>query len=48
VSSADKILSLELDLEPEQRIHLNILIQARQDFATARALEYIDEAGLVD
>jgi len=48
VSLADKIANLELDLEPLQRLHLSILIQARQDYATARSLEYIDEAGMVD
>ena len=48
MSLADEIASMERDLEPVQRVHLNILIQARQDFATARALEYIDPAGLVD
>ena len=42
------ISALEKDLHPWQRVHLWILLQAREDWATARALEYIDERGLVD
>tara|TARA_R100000655_G_scaffold81154_2_gene120604 strand:+ start:377 stop:757 length:381 start_codon:yes stop_codon:yes gene_type:complete len=48
VSLSDEIASLENDLEPVQRLHLSILVQARQDFATARSLEYIDSSGMVD
>jgi hypothetical protein len=36
---------LESDLEPYQRLHLHILIQARQDYLTALHAEYIDEGG---
>lgn len=36
---------LEEDLDPEQRLHLHILIQARQDYLTAMHSEYIDKNG---
>ena len=42
------ITNLEKDLLPWQRVHLWIMLQAREDWATARALEYIDDRGLVD
>lgn len=42
------LATLEDELTPEQRLHLNILVQAREDWATARALEYIDANGYVD
>jgi|TARA_R100000479_G_scaffold55119_1_gene26136 hypothetical protein len=42
------IARLEAELPPAARVHFNILIQAREDWATARALEYIDSNGLVD
>ena len=42
------IARLEAELPPAARVHFNILIQAREDWATARALEYIDSNGMVD
>ena len=36
---------LEDELEPIQRVHFHILIQARQDYLTALSLEYVDEFG---
>ena len=45
---SDFLATLEFELTPDQRVHLHILIQAREDWATARALEYIDENGFVD
>ena len=40
----------ELDdqLAPWQRIHLAILSQAREDWVTARSLDYITERGIIN
>jgi hypothetical protein len=44
----ESLQSLEKSLTGEQRLHLNILIQAREDFVIARDHEYIDENGYID
>ena len=44
----ESLQSLEKRLTGEQRLHLNILIQAREDFVIARDHEYIDENGYID
>lgn len=38
---------LENELEPAQRVHFHILVQARQDYLTALSLEYVDQFGNV-
>ena len=44
----ESLQSLEKSLTGEQRLHLTILIQAREDFVIARDHEYIDENGYID
>ena len=42
------LMQLEEQLHPWQRIHLAILIQAREDWVTARSLDYITPAGVIN
>jgi|TARA_Y100001973_G_C5183792_1_gene326523 hypothetical protein len=44
----ESLASLERELDPLQRVHFHILIQARQDYLTARNCGYINENGEVE
>jgi len=43
-----KRIQLEEQLAPWQRVHLAILSQAREDWVTARSLDYITERGAIN
>lgn len=45
---ADTIDAISAHLTPWQRVHLAILVMSREDYATARAAEYIDRHGIPD
>ena len=44
----ESLSKLEDHLTGEQRLHLSILVQAREDFVIARDHEYIDASGYID
>ena len=44
----DSFAALEDELTGEQRVHLYILMIAREDWATARSAGYIDQHGFID
>ena len=44
----ESLTALEYELTPLQRVHFHILIQARQDYLTARNWGYITETGEID
>jgi len=44
----ESLTALENELDPLQRVHFHILIQARQDYLTAMNWGYINENGEVE